>query len=169
MDSKALDTGSSPLTRGKRGGANTMSFQERLIPAHAGKTCSVVAACMSGAGSSPLTRGKRSCHVRYDKRCGLIPAHAGKTSPRSRRRVRSRAHPRSRGENFFGGDFLVVCHGSSPLTRGKLPGPCYRPAGGRLIPAHAGKTNSRICSESAPAAHPRSRGENNAAGHDGAD
>ena len=75
-------SGSSPLTRGKRGGANTMSFQERLIPAHAGKTN--LAKHLDGLcwahprsrgendpatgrghhpnGSSPLTRGKHHCH-----------------------------------------------------------------------------------------------------------
>ena len=31
-------TGSSPLTRGKRGNSNVQSIDDRLIPAHAGKT-----------------------------------------------------------------------------------------------------------------------------------
>ena len=54
----------------------------------------------------------------------------------------------------------MIVTGSSPLTRGKrlAARSGYDPGG--LIPAHAGKTRSRICSESAPAAHPRSRGEN---------
>ena len=39
MTRPAPPMGSSPLTRGKLGGASSLSFQERLIPAHAGKTC----------------------------------------------------------------------------------------------------------------------------------
>ena len=50
--------------------------------------------------------------------------------------------------------------GSSPLTRGKRARRAPPHVGGRLIPAHAGKTR---CSSRAPGrrrAHPRSRGEN---------
>ena len=54
----------------------------------------------------------------------------------------------------------TVTPGSSPLTRGKLP--TGRPAGRRrrLIPAHAGKTDSGNRSWIISRAHPRSRGEN---------
>ena len=70
------------------------------------------------------------------------------------------AHPRSRGENPFGGVGEVDCKGSSPLTRGKprrnrLGGPIRG-----LIPAHAGKTFWRGLEVRDPEAHPRSRGEN---------
>ena len=72
------------------------------------------------------------------------------------------AHPRSRGENCTRTGKASQMEGSSPLTRGK-PGTaaCISAMLG-LIPAHAGKTRS-ISHDSPPsAAHPRSRGENEA-------
>ena len=111
--------GSSPLTRGK------LTRQPRrlpscgLIPAHAGKTHMYLppgpgypahprsrgenALPLGGAttpnGSSPLTRGKHHDVGWNGLVFGLIPAHAGKTSGGLPRRARTRAHPRSRGEN----------------------------------------------------------------------
>ena len=152
----------------------------RLIPAHAGKTeACTVASTVEGAhprsrgensvkkkkeldswGSSPLTRGKHArlligvCPPR------LIPAHAGKTQSRNRNRGESGAHPRSRGENDYGGGHGFPFRGSSPLTRGKHPNDpgAWRYPG--LIPAHAGKTFSRSAGYPLRWAHPRSRGEN---------
>ena len=111
--------GSSPLTRGKLVRVRPQGLGERLIPAHAGKTCEFTltprpapahprsrgenesAACASRwwMGSSPLTRGKRSARSRSSRTEGLIPAHAGKTSRPVSRVTSSGAHPRSRGEN----------------------------------------------------------------------
>ena len=71
-----------------------------------------------------------------------------------------RAHPRSRGENAC---IAVKCggwFGSSPLTRGKRSELLQARRGGRLIPAHAGKTWFALDSTLIPSAHPRSRGEN---------
>ena len=173
-------TGSSPLTRGKHEGVRLKPHQQRLIPAHAGKTptwSTPTVACWAHPrsrgenrgvyrysedpeGSSPLTRGKRQelHHVGRSRR--LIPAHAGKTSRRRCRRSPDGAHPRSRGENRrprFSGRRTP---GSSPLTRGKHAVPDRLRVCHRLIPAHAGKT-CRDGRTSAPAwAHPRSRGEN---------
>ena len=70
-------------------------------------------------GSSPLTRGKLTFLVRSGARVGLIPAHAGKTPPWMRRARASRAHPRSRGENWPVVKASPGSRGSSPLTRGK--------------------------------------------------
>ena len=131
-------------------------------------------------GSSPLTRGKPavrdvSIHVR-----GLIPAHAGKTSYHPPLRVLEGAHPRSRGENDVADGPCSVVLGSSPLTRGKrvglagwlLPGRLIPAHAGKtecsptvahvwgLIPAHAGKTTPSRCGTGRRGAHPRSRGEN---------
>ena len=115
--------GSSPLTRGKPSRRRPSSRRRGLIPAHAGKTLGQQGRG-SGlwahprsrgenagneyhvwhiAGSSPLTRGK---HLAVEVRlaaCGLIPAHAGKTSTCGRRSTSWTAHPRSRGENPYGG------------------------------------------------------------------
>ena len=157
---EASETGSSPLTRGKRDGVLLVESQGRLIPAHAGKTCGPPRPGPSApahprsrgensfsipyradmAGSSPLTRGKRRHPSHASPRQGLIPAHAGKTR-RGTPTAQSRpAHPRSRGENVSEPPSMATESGSSPLTRGK---PFWRRCPwfcGRLIPAHAGKT-----------------------------
>ena len=151
-----------------------------LIPAHAGRTYRVKSENSAGGahprsrgenpgpkqprplptGSSPLTRGKLPLRIHSRRGRRLIPAHAGKTrSPVMARRAR-RAHPRSRGENVPVHTPARGIHGSSPLTRGK---PARAPAWrlpGRLIPAHAGKTDLEANPNYPPKAHPRSRGEN---------
>ena len=173
-------TGSSPLTRGKRGLGTPGRRHRRLIPAHAGKTCLRGSAVgprpahprsrgenrdMGGTvpprpGSSPLTRGKPPDGSRATANRRLIPAHAGKTRPGRPRRGWRGAHPRSRGENRRRGRELFRLAGSSPLTRGK-PDQDPEPVGHvGLIPAHAGKTARAPVISSAQAAHPRSRGEN---------
>ena len=55
-------------------------------------------------------------------------------------------------------------YGSSPLTRGKLPGGGYPETLVGLIPAHAGKTALAALGIAICGAHPRSRGENKIAG-----
>ena len=93
------DTGSSPLTRGKRPPIRGCRGLRGLIPAHAGKT-PCVSTCVSRcpahprsrgentaptsvmiwtSGSSPLTRGKQNDQPIHWGSEGLIPAHAGKT------------------------------------------------------------------------------------------
>ena len=112
------------------------------------------------SGSSPLTRGKRLLMVHLLDLQRLIPAHAGKTRPPGGGRTGPAAHPRSRGENSVPRRTTTRTRGSSPLTRGKL---ARRSSGGdspRLIPAHAGKTQTVKTSFVEVAAHPRSRGEN---------
>ena len=53
-----------------------------------------------------------------------------------------------------------MLNGSSPLTRGKLGRDRRRRRGVRLIPAHAGKTDTLALGGFGDWAHPRSRGEN---------
>ena len=157
------DTGSSPLTRGKRLPIRRAAQARGLIPAHAGKTwySAGVSECgwahprsrgenhprthrtAAARGSSPLTRGKLGAVRLRLRALRLIPAHAGKTVPSLQPGGQTQAHPRSRGENPIGSRSQSSSSGSSPLTRGKRgiqPGP-HGP--GRLIPAHAGKTISR--------------------------
>ena len=90
----------------------------------------------------------------------LIPAHAGKTRYTPSPNSRGWAHPRSRGENLNVMRVTCAGRGSSPLTRGKLLQARERRPGGRLIPAHAGKTRWIVTALKCSAAHPRSRGEN---------
>ena len=160
--------GSSPLTRGKRNFDDLINQVDRLIPAHAGKTVLRHRASMRrGAhprsrgengylplsghqehGSSPLTRGKPHLAGQPPQSGGLIPAHAGKTASKWNKPSEKPAHPRSRGENAFLTFFALLCFGSSPLTRGKLSHSRRERCGGRLIPAHAGKTaeaSGRAC------------------------
>ena len=172
--------GSSPLTRGKRCGGVHLRIREGLIPAHAGKTgaghefherCEAhprsrgenqfrVGRLHGARGSSPLTRGKPSSHPTALTPSRLIPAHAGKTTVHISVPPAFRAHPRSRGENAFGGAGCSFDHGSSPLTRGK-PGICvFSVIFPGLIPAHAGKTVPDSLDRRHCRAHPRSRGEN---------
>ena len=133
------DSGSSPLTRGKRTGRRRGRSQQRLIPAHAGKTpCRARArSCVSAhpqshgenasagvvgfaaAGSSPLTRGKRRPVRVFAVLARLIPAHAGKTMRGLRPWSGCRAHPRSRRGNRAEIADLQTRAGSSSLTRGK--------------------------------------------------
>ena len=172
--------GSSPLTRGKRNSGGERVGGCGLIPAHAGKTDNSVNLQVNtqahprsrgenaphahpaapSTGSSPLTRGKRRRRARTPSRAGLIPAHAGKTERRTRGAPTRRAHPRSRGENPAATSTRLEPAGSSPLTRGKHLAGHVAPAGRRLIPAHAGKTESGEPLFVLAEAHPRSRGEN---------
>ena len=172
--------GSSPLTRGKRKRLPLDDLGTRLIPAHAGKTRSRppcpassqahprsrgenAALDKEGAGvegSSPLTRGKLGIGPSSSVMRRLIPAHAGKTLVVVEWWNASRAHPRSRGENFVADYAAFKGWGSSPLTRGKLPMVTALASAARLIPAHAGKTMTAIDARACRGAHPRSRGEN---------
>ena len=172
--------GSSPLTRGKRRLQQERDVQERLIPAHAGKTSPQRISRYSrwahprsrgenptsrqrgkaSRGSSPLTRGKHVGHADRLASSGLIPAHAGKTPPPHRPGWTRPAHPRSRGENVPFARSPLHGSGSSPLTRGK-PSPDVRAMiDTGLIPAHAGKTVEANGRAARDEAHPRSRGEN---------
>ena len=176
--------GSSPLTRGKLTVEVLVTQPVRLIPAHAGKTVYLGLIMVVSpahprsrgensprpsmrsmrAGSSPLTRGKRSVGRTRGQAGRLIPAHAGKTRPPAEAADGTTAHPRSRGENTWQ---LIVANasvGSSPLTRGKRLRGGLRLLGGRLIPAHAGKTADQDLRRLYRAAHPRSRGENDDTG-----
>ena len=96
-----MDSGSSPLTRGKPAQGRDRARNARLIPAHAGKTPEPVPSPLpkpahprsrgengyswstssTSSGSSPLTRGKRDRREAEGQAQRLIPAHAGKTGP----------------------------------------------------------------------------------------
>ena len=129
-------------------------------PRSRGENSGLVSVPASSIGSSPLTRGKHTTLTGWVTGIGLIPAHAGKTRWYSAAQVRETAHPRSRGENSLLTPMLSDKYGSSPLTRGKLRWVEDTETGERLIPAHAGKTTDVSSARHSPAAHPRSRGEN---------
>ena len=182
--------GAHPRSRGE----NSISYSNSndggwLIPAHAGKTtpgrspspatkahprsrgenCCPSMTRRGSSGSSPLTRGKLQGTLRRGRQGRLIPAHAGKTHHPDRVCNGHRAHPRSRGENITTSLAARGILGSSPLTRGKPPGPHWWSVEERLIPAHAGKTWSPRRCRVPKGAHPRSRGENSVFGDEHAD
>ena len=155
-----LDEGSSPRVRGKPIKPSPPPWGRRLIPACAGKTCRRAVSMTAprahprvcgenlsrprgwgkSPGSSPRVRGKQEGAHSGRVTAGLIPACAGKTSPRARRAVAGRAHPRVCGENSMGRDVRLPSRGSSPRVRGKLDLAPDLPEEPRLIPACAGKT-----------------------------
>ena len=113
-------TGSSPRMRGKLRATLENVADERLIPAHAGKTISFAGSCAPPrahpracgenalpafhrydmTGSSPRMRGKPAPLWLALAASGLIPAHAGKTRPTQLAAALNWAHPRACGENF---------------------------------------------------------------------
>ena len=173
-------SGSSPLTRGKRGDAPACAAFLGLIPAHAGKTPGaehgaagapahprsrgenwiIEVSSEKPSGSSPLTRGKHRLIAQAGMLVGLIPAHAGKTCHVRAQHAPPKAHPRSRGENHHPQRQAGSQGGSSPLTRGKPVAALLASLGIGLIPAHAGKTCGMGLLLVPTWAHPRSRGEN---------
>ena len=171
--------GSSPLARG----APLVGFRHclvaRLIPAGAGSTCSIPPGrpCCTAHprwrgehellelrygirdGSSPLARGAQNPGRTYRLTIRLIPAGAGSTTGLSLTGPVSPAHPRWRGEHFYG-TLVVASHcGSSPLARGAPTQATAFSCTSRLIPAGAGSTPGTHSAGFCWSAHPRWRGE----------
>ena len=156
----ACVTGSSPRGRGKPISAKRDTYQERLIPAWAGKTA--VPRCRTsrrpahprvggenagvaglddyGRGSSPRGRGKRMPSGPPLAILRLIPAWAGKTPGYRSCFHTTTAHPRVGGENEAAIQAGADTAGSSPRGRGKLKDWSRGDSDLRLIPAWAGKT-----------------------------
>ena len=117
-----------------------------------------------GLGSSPLARGLHGRRRFPASSGGIIPARAGFTRSSTRRRSRSRDHPRSRGvyPAFF--TWAVTVPGSSPLARGLHLSSDKSWSKVGIIPARAGFTPRRAREPTATSDHPRSRGVYVAAG-----
>ena len=90
-------------------------------------------------GSSPRGRGKPGDFAGYENLHGLIPAWAGKTRQTPAMGVKTGAHPRVGGENWWS-VWVGWCVG--------------------LIPAWAGKTSPSKRASQSHGAHPRVGGEN---------
>ena len=110
-------------------------------------------------GSSPLARGTRNYSCLFSLFTGLIPARAGNTRITKICSWQAWAHPRSRGEHLCILRRTPIIGGSSPLARGTRPRDIAQPDVARLIPARAGNTPRASAHDTAPRAHPRSRGE----------
>ena len=170
--------GSSPLARGLREAGHPRRRLPRIIPARAGFTCRTSSpSCASrdhprsrgvystyswlptlSGGSSPLARGLRDKEGGDTIVVGIIPARAGFTFPRSRRRLRSRDHPRSRGVYTAVTECDRKYSGSSPLARGLLYDSPDDGCAHGIIPARAGFTGRRVRVLRPGPDHPRSRG-----------
>ncbi|PKU88478.1 hypothetical protein CQR46_1579 [Bifidobacterium pseudolongum subsp. globosum] len=126
--------GSSPRMRGKLASGYPDARKTRIIPAHAGQTCShlpkdskttdhpracgancgMCQATACGNGSSPRMRGKLR-HVPSDRlRQRIIPAHAGQTRSAAVWCGRRSDHPRACGAN-------LRATWAAPYPRGSLP------------------------------------------------
>ena len=167
--------------RGKRPSPCCGPRPSRIIPAHAGQTSPVASASGAPAdhpracganqqrageaqlacGSSPRMRGKRHGPVRMYVDGRIIPAHAGQTAPARDATRRSSDHPRACGANSSGAFSMIRLIGSSPRMRGKRVGSVPVGILARIIPAHAGQTQSHQRNGKEDADHPRACGANN--------
>ena len=171
--------GSSPLSRGIRGGWLRRSRRMRIIPALAGNTTGRAgvrvwrrdhprsrgeyqlrrAAMHNAHGSSPLSRGIRTSSLLRSGASRIIPALAGNTWLGSGSAPRPADHPRSRGEYAMEDSTALVGAGSSPLSRGIQSPLLWLSLVLRIIPALAGNTRRRRYPHEWCRDHPRSRGE----------
>ncbi len=171
-------TGSSPLARGLRAHALTLSYHRRIIPARAGFTVisgpgsarpmdhprsrgvydKDTRVFLDNTGSSPLARGLRRVHIPSDSGGGIIPARAGFTAEAPMNPSACQDHPRSRGVYVSLNIWNSSSYGSSPLARGLRQ---VRSAGFAkfgIIPARAGFTRRSSWPRYRCPDHPRSRG-----------
>ena len=173
--------GSSPRMRGKRRPRPCPRTPVRIIPAHAGQTSGSrwgldgnadhprACGANKGAGgnlngrygSSPRMRGKPHQRVMPPAGRRIIPAHAGQTRALARPDQRRTDHPRACGANSSGAFSMIRLIGSSPRMRGKRVGSVPVGILARIIPAHAGQTQSHQRNGKEDADHPRACGANN--------
>ena len=159
--SVASSPGSSPHARGAPCLSLSARSARRIIPACAGSTPSPRAlglherdhprmrgehSCLSGllawqGGSSPHARGAPERYTGKPIAVGIIPACAGSTYRRYHQQLRSRDHPRMRGEHFVFLSTLRRVKGSSPHARGAPFNAPTKAAAARIIPACAGSTS----------------------------
>ena len=172
--------GTSPRMRGKPQDNTDGRYDDRNIPAYAGKTMMRrIGGYATGehprvcgenvpsnfpvrvaAGTSPRMRGKPW----FPRRPGFvlrnIPAYAGKTNAGITGSDAGTEHPRVCGENLAASRPRLSTSGTSPRMRGKPASRLPWTASFRNIPAYAGKTRDRSSGGAAGKEHPRVCGEN---------
>ena len=114
---------------------------------------------LSSMGSPPHARGKEfrlAPHVCFT---GITPACAGKRKATARFLIRSRDHPRMRGEKLVICQYVIQIKGSPPHARGKAGDAGRHRDGGGITPACAGKRARNRRFRPAQRDHPRMRGE----------
>ena len=93
-----------------------------------------------GSGSPPHARGKLVRGEPGQRSVRITPACAGKTHKQTQTRIKSRDHPRMRGENKPRICKLNMTVGSPPHARGKHLGDFETAIEAGITPACAGKT-----------------------------
>ena len=150
--------GSSPLARGLRDAVPAPAAANRIIPARAGFTCSVMEWWWVPL-DHPRSRGVYAAVVPVGQATpGIIPARAGFTRRDVARRSRWTDHPRSRGVYVSAFPPATAFRGSSPLARGLRDRPVMTGHEGGIIPARAGFTPGPVGQRHLRGDHPRSRG-----------
>ena len=135
--------GSSPHTRGARGGGRRQIGGRGIIPAYAGSTHAFRSRRNPTIGSSPHTRGARSSLRCGFLLAGIIPAYAGSTATNGLRTRCGSDHPRIRGEHVEAYWYTSPTPGSSPHTRGAPHAVPRRSILSGIIPAYAGSTKPK--------------------------
>ena len=200
--------GSPPRMRGKRTDISLGVTATGITPADAGKTLILYLYALDSSdhprgcgeniingnsdynieGSPPRMRGKLRRCLGTNPCKGITPADAGKTLSLAQLIRTSGDHPRGCGENQYHQPLLLLCVGSPPRMRGKLPSGCGSAVSVRITPADAGKTvpvfghcenhrdHPRGCGENISlsvhwiaqrGSPPRMRGKHGAIGHEG--
>ena len=111
------------------------------------------------SGAPPPTRGTPLNRLLYCDRLGITPAYAGNTDLQVGYNLRSRDHPRLRGEHIRVSWSAMRVAGSPPPTRGT---PTMKKAfvwSPGITPAYAGNTGKRQLKRVRGGDHPRLRGE----------
>ena len=151
----------------------------RIIPAHAGnsfphcddpmtatdhpRACGELfvddAPAVVAVGSSPRMRGTPAVPPKCHGCRRIIPAHAGNSPSESTASCAAADHHRACGELLTEGQTPTGSDGSSPRMRGThLPGERKQPLY-RIIPAHAGNSNTEGTNLRGLPDHPRACGE----------
>ena len=157
---RSAPSGSPPRMRGKRDLCGMQLIQQRITPAHAGKTWRYPTyrqsrsdhprACgenpegyfkqITLTGSPPRMRGKLEYQSGELKNLRITPAHAGKTKRDAGSPKVTTDNPRACGENLSSLNAALRRSGSPPRMRGKPWNRNNSATAPRITPAHAGKT-----------------------------
>ena len=171
--------GSPPQVRGKHFDGTPIYPPERITPAGAGKTFSLICQLPrlqdhprrcgenitsmlllpATIGSPPQVRGKLDIDEATGGRIGITPAGAGKTPTLTGFIGAGWDHPRRCGENRMWQELQQGREGSPPQVRGKRKSrqSCLRKR--RITPAGAGKTGACCRYRTAEQDHPPGAGK----------
>ena len=134
--------GSPPLARGTAARGRDLRLLDGITPACAGNSSFTIATSTPKMGSPPLARGTDHRPRRSGPDQGITPACAGNRPAFLRALVKTRDHPRLRGEQAAGIKVGDVVEGSPPLARGTGAFLLARRRRRGITPACAGNSGS---------------------------